>query len=118
MIHSLADVQTKQICDLVRIFQVFDVFERAITGKHCKNKADCLVKNSMLISDDVKAKSSFPGSIRWHGDSISGGGGAVAARNYRRSGYDCYGRSRGLLSFRTNNCDWQPGAGSRVFRGW
>ena len=64
MIHSLADVQSKQIGENTRVWQFTVVLPDAVIGKDCNICANCFIENKVKIGDSVTVKS---GVYIWDG---------------------------------------------------
>ena len=63
-IHSLADVQSKNIGEGTKIWQFSVVFENAIIGNNCNICAHTLIENDVKIGNNVTIKS---GVFIWNG---------------------------------------------------
>ncbi len=57
MIHTLADVQTKNIGDNTNIWQFCVVLKGAKIGNNCNINAQVLIENDVMIGDNVTVKS-------------------------------------------------------------
>lgn len=56
MIHSLADVQSKNIGDGTNIWQFCVVLPEAQIGKNCNICSNCFIENDVVIGDNVTVK--------------------------------------------------------------
>ena len=63
-IHSLSDVQSKNIGNGTRIWQYAVVLEQAVIGTNCNICAHTLIENDVLIGNNVTVKS---GVYIWDG---------------------------------------------------
>lgn len=66
-IHSLADVQSKNIGEETKIWQFCVVLPNAIIGNNCNINALVLIENDVIIGDNVTVKS---GVQIWDGTRI------------------------------------------------
>lgn len=66
-IHSLSDVQSKQIGNGTRVWQFAIVLPGAIIGENCNICAHTLIENDVVIGNDVTVKS---GVYIWDGTTI------------------------------------------------
>jgi UDP-2-acetamido-3-amino-2,3-dideoxy-glucuronate N-acetyltransferase len=57
-VHSLADVQSKNIGEGTRVWQFCVVFAGARIGENCNICAQVLIENDVVIGDNVTLKSS------------------------------------------------------------
>lgn len=57
MIHSLADVKSKNIGENTNIWQFCVVFPNARIGKNCNVCANVLIENDVVVGDNVTIKS-------------------------------------------------------------
>ena len=64
MIHSLADVQSKQIGENTRVWQFTVILPDAVIGKDCNICANCFIENKVKIGNSVTVKS---GVYIWDG---------------------------------------------------
>ncbi len=64
MIHSLADVQSKDIGDGTKIWQFCVVLKNALIGKDCNINCQVFIENDVIIGDNVTIK---PGVQVWDG---------------------------------------------------
>lgn len=64
MIHSLSDVQSKNIGENTTIWQFCVVLKKAVIGSNCNINAQVLIENDVLIGDNVTIK---PGVQIWDG---------------------------------------------------
>ncbi len=55
-IHSLADVQTKDIGAETKIWQFSIVLKNAIIGKNCNINSHTFIENDVIIGDNVTVK--------------------------------------------------------------
>lgn len=67
MIHTLADVHSKDIGTETNIWQFCVVLEKAKIGNNCNINAQCFIENKVLIGDNVTIKS---GVQIWDGISL------------------------------------------------
>lgn len=66
-IHSLSDVQSKQIGNGTRVWQFAIILPGAIVGENCNICAHTLIENDVVIGNDVTVKS---GVYIWDGTTI------------------------------------------------
>ena len=64
MIHSLADVQSKNIGENTNIWQFCVVLKNAVIGSNCNINAQVLIENDVFIGNNVTVK---PGVQVWDG---------------------------------------------------
>ena len=57
MIHSLSDVQSKNIGENTNIWQFCVVLKDAKIGRNCNINTQVLIENDVLIEDNVTVKS-------------------------------------------------------------
>ena len=56
-VHSLADVQSKNIGDNTTIWQFCVILPNAQIGSNCNVNCNCFIENDVLVGDNVTIKS-------------------------------------------------------------
>ena len=67
MIHTLSDVQSKNIGDGTNIWQYSVILKNAVIGKNCNINCNVFIENDVVIGNDVTIK---PGVCVWDGITI------------------------------------------------
>jgi UDP-2-acetamido-3-amino-2,3-dideoxy-glucuronate N-acetyltransferase len=67
VIHSLADVQSKQIGSNTSVWQFVVILPNAIIGENCNINCHCFIENEVVIGNNVTVKS---GVYLWDGIKI------------------------------------------------